>query len=89
MKLPLLLIFLGLGAPAARAATPVPDWVVQAAAVKVPYYPPNTGAVVLLDDRLVSVGPDGRATERQRRVVKILRPQGRQYARDCRRLFQG
>jgi hypothetical protein len=79
MKLPLLLMFLGLGAPAARAATPFPDWVVQAAAVKLPSYPANTGAVVLLDDRLVSVGPDGRATERQRRVVKILRPQGRQY----------
>jgi hypothetical protein len=79
MKLPLLLMFLGLGAPAARAATPFPDWVVQAAAVKLPSYPANTGAVVLLDDRLVSVGPDGRATERLRRVVKILRPQGRRY----------
>ena len=79
MKLPLLLMLLSLGAPAARAATPFPEWVVQAAAVKLPSYPANMGAVVLLDDRLVTVGPDGRATERQRRVVKILRPQGRQY----------
>jgi len=79
MKLPLLLMLVGLVAPAGRAATPFPDWVVQAAAVKLPSYPANTAAVVLLDDRLVSVGPDGRATERQRRVVKILRPQGREY----------
>src|SRR3984957_14845392 len=79
MKLPLFLILLSLGGPAARAATPFPEWVVQAAAVKLPSYPANMGAVVLLDNRLVTVGPDGRATERQRRVVKILRPQGRQY----------
>jgi hypothetical protein len=79
MKLPLLLIFLSLCTPAAHAASPFPDWAVQAAAVKLPSYPANTGAVVLLDDRLVIVGPDGRATERQRRVVKILRPQGREY----------
>ena len=80
MKLPLLLIGLSLTAPAARAANPFPDWVVQAAAAKVPSYPANTDAVVLLDDRLITVAPDGRATERQRRVVKILKPQGRQYA---------
>ena len=51
MKLPLLLMFLGLGAATARAANPFPDWVMQAAAVKVPSYPANTEAVVLLDDR--------------------------------------
>jgi transglutaminase-like putative cysteine protease len=36
--------------------------------------------VVLLDDTLVSVGADGRATERERRVIKVLRPQGREFA---------
>ena len=65
---------------AALAANPFPDWVVQAAATKLPPYPANTGAVVLLDDRLVTVAPDGRATERERRVLKILRPRGREYA---------
>ena len=34
----------------------------------------------LLEDTLVTVGPDGRATERYRAVVKILRPQGRDHA---------
>lgn len=74
------LILLSLAAPGARAATPFPDWVVQAAAAKLPTYAADISAVVLLDDRLVSVAPDGRATERQRRVLKILRPQGRDYA---------
>jgi Domain of Unknown Function with PDB structure (DUF3857)/Transglutaminase-like superfamily len=64
----------------ALAANPFPDWVVQAAAAKLPPYPANIGAVVLFDDRLVTVAPDGRATERQRRVLKILRPRGREYA---------
>ena len=81
MKQILLLICLGLMTPTVRAANPFPDWIVQAAAAKVPSYPANMGAVVLLDDRLVSIGPDGRATARERRVVKILRPQGRGYAR--------
>ena len=76
-----LLLYLPVMAPqAAFAANVFPDWVVQAAATKVPAYPSNIGAVVLLDDRLVTVAPDGRATERLRRVLKILRPRGREYA---------
>ena len=79
--LALQLLFLAVVTPhAALAANPFPDWVVQAAASKLPPYPANTGAVLLLDDRLVTVAPDGRATERQRRVLKILRPRGREYA---------
>jgi Domain of Unknown Function with PDB structure (DUF3857)/Transglutaminase-like superfamily len=55
----------------------VPDWVRAAAAQTVPAYPPRTNAVVLLDDTTYTVAPDGRATEHYRRVVKILRPEGR------------
>ena len=40
----------------------------------------NAKAVFLLNDTLVTVDPDGRAVERDRIVVKILRPEGRQYA---------
>ncbi|MDT7810453.1 MAG: hypothetical protein QOJ42_369 [Acidobacteriaceae bacterium] len=65
---------------AALAANAFPDWIVQAAGTNLPSYPSTVGAVVLLDDRLVTVAPDGRATERERRVIKILRPRGRQYA---------
>ena len=59
----------------------LPDWVLGAAtSALLPRYPAETKAVILLDDDLITVGPDGRATERERKVVKILRPQGREYA---------
>ncbi len=81
-RFPLFLVcgaFTAIGQPA-LAATPFPDWVVQAAAGKLPTYLPETKAVVLLDDHLITVGPDGKTTERERHVVRILRPQGRRYA---------
>jgi Domain of Unknown Function with PDB structure (DUF3857)/Transglutaminase-like superfamily len=55
----------------------VPDWVREAAAKTLPTYAPETNAVVLLDDTVYSVAPNGQATEHHRRVVKILRPAGR------------
>jgi len=55
----------------------VPDWVTSAAAQKLPDYPPETNAVVLLDDTTYTVSSDGSAVEHCRHVVKILRPQGR------------
>jgi hypothetical protein len=56
----------------------VPDWVRTAAEQKIPDYPPETNAVVLLEDTTYTVTPDGNAVEHYRRVVKILRPQGRE-----------
>ena len=58
-------------------ADSVPDWVRAAASQTLPDYSPDTNAVVLLDDIHYTVGPDGRAIEHRRHVVKILRPQGR------------
>lgn len=55
----------------------VPDWVRTAAAQKLPAYPANTNAVVLLDNTTYTVASDGTAVEHVRRVIKILRPQGR------------
>jgi hypothetical protein len=55
----------------------VPDWVSIAAAQTIPAYPPETRAVVLLDEDTYTVAGDGRAVEHVRRVIKILRPQGR------------
>lgn len=66
------------------SATPqLPDWVLQAAAPATPFPPAwrDARAVYLLEDTLVTVQPDGHAVQRYRAVVKILRPQGRQYAR--------
>src|ERR1700733_640530 len=56
----------------------VPDWVRTAAQQKLPAYPPETTAVVLLDETTYTVAPDGSAVEHYRYVVKILRPQGRE-----------
>src|SRR5271168_2915638 len=58
----------------------VPDWVRAAAAQKLPSYSPETNAVVLLDETTYTVAPNGQATEHNRHVVKILRPQGREDA---------
>jgi hypothetical protein len=58
----------------------VPDWVRAAAAQSIPHYPPETNAVVLLDDLTYTVGADGKAVEQHRRAVKILRPKGRNEA---------
>lgn len=72
---------------AAALATPlhasskdqVPDWVRTAAAQTLPAYPPRTNAVVLLDDHAYTIAADGTKVEHVRRIVKILRPQGRKY----------
>ena len=61
------------------SAPPVPDWVRTAAKTPLPKFPGNPKAVVLLDETTYAVGPDGRATQHVRYVVKILRPQGREY----------
>ncbi|HEY1265106.1 MAG TPA: DUF3857 domain-containing protein [Terriglobales bacterium] len=55
----------------------VPDWVKQAAAQPLSAYPPDTDAVVLLDDNDVHIIGPGEYQEHYRRVVKILRPEGR------------
>jgi hypothetical protein len=70
----------GLLATVAHASNPVPDWVKAAAQQETPHYSETTKAVVLLDETTYTVGPDGRATEHVRRVIKILRPQGRNEA---------
>jgi hypothetical protein len=56
----------------------VPDWVKTAAQEKLPLFHGNPKAVVLLEETTYTVDEDGRATEHVRRVVKILRPQGRE-----------
>ncbi len=69
------LVFL-LWSAGARAAT-VPDWVRTAAAASLPRYEAETNAVVLLDDTAYVVSTADEYTEHYRRVVKILRPEGR------------
>lgn len=57
-----------------------PDWVTAAAHAPLPDYPKTTKAVVLDQEEVLSVGADGKATLHKRRVIKILRPQGRGFA---------
>jgi hypothetical protein len=70
--------------PLARASKepPFPDWINDAAAsapLKSDWH--NAKAVVLLEDTLVTVDPDGHAVQRYRVIVRILRQQGREYAK--------
>ena len=57
----------------------VPDWVRQAAQERVDV-PADSKAVVLLDNEEIAVRENGETVTHYRRVVKILRPQGRDYA---------
>ncbi|HEY2015874.1 MAG TPA: hypothetical protein VGH38_20365, partial [Bryobacteraceae bacterium] len=78
----ILLLLGGVGVAHASKDAQLPDWVVQAstnAPLKGEWR--DAKAVFLLEDTLLTVQPDGRAVERYRAVVKILRPQGRDYAR--------
>jgi len=65
-------------APSARANAP--DWVQQVAAKAPGQYPAEANAVVLLDDESLTVTGSGQAEVLHRRVVRILRPQGREEA---------
>jgi hypothetical protein len=81
----LVLCMWGIGArvPAQAAnifgSQPVPDWVKTAAQAKLPEFHGNPKAVVLLEQTTYTVDAKGQAVEHVRRVVKILRPQGRDY----------
>jgi transglutaminase-like putative cysteine protease len=66
--------------PAHGGAPQPPDWVVTAAHASTPDYPKTTMAVVLDDEETLTVQPDGKANILKRRVIKILRPQGRGFA---------
>ena len=63
----------------AFASNSVPDWVKTAAQQTLPTLPETTKAVVLLDDETYTVDAKGQAVLHEREVIKILRPQGREY----------
>lgn len=54
-----------------------PEWLKQAAHAPLPTYPADTDAVILLDERVVTVTSAGEIHTTHRRAYKILRPQGR------------
>ncbi len=70
----------GFALPALAGTPQPPDWVLTAAHASTPDYPKTTMAVVLDDEETLTVEPDGKATLLKRRVIRILRPQGRNFA---------
>lgn len=56
---------------------PVPDWALQAYKTHTPDYAKDAASVILFDEYLDTIDANGRATERHRKVVRILKPQGR------------
>ena len=54
----------------------VPDWLKAQAAVQLPAYDEKTSAVVLYDERIVTVAPTGKIRLLYRRALRILRPDG-------------
>ena len=66
---------------AASCFANAPDWVTQAAAKEPGKYSAEVAAVVLLDDTTMVVTGPGQADITNRRVVRILRPKGRDEAK--------
>jgi transglutaminase-like putative cysteine protease len=62
--------------PLPVGAVNAPDWVRQAAARPLGAYPPETNAVVLLDQTDYHILGSGEYVEHSRHVIKILRPAG-------------
>lgn len=62
------------------ASAAVPDWMREATSQTLPSYPPDTDAIVLLDDSSITIQGPGEYIEHYRRVVKILRQEGNEYA---------
>lgn len=74
----ILVVVLGCSIMAHASNAPIPEWATNASAAKGDWG--DAKAVVLLQDTLLTVQPDGKAIERDRMVVKILRPEGRREA---------
>ena len=61
-------------------AEPAPQWAVDAAKTPTPANAKDSPAVVLFDEYLITVDQQNHAVERERKAVRILKPQGRKYA---------
>lgn len=56
---------------------PLPDWAVQANKTHTPEYAKEASAIVLYDEYVETIDGNGRPTERERKAIRILKPQGR------------
>jgi hypothetical protein len=60
--------------------SPVPQWGLDAAKTHTPAYAGDAASVILFDEYLESVDSQGRAVEREREAIRILKPQARHEA---------
>ena len=60
------------------AADQAPDWLRAASQDKLPDYPKDTEAVVLLEEQYTTVKDNGEIETRCRRAYRLLRPEGRE-----------
>lgn len=60
------------------AADQAPDWLLAASQDKLPDYPKDTEAVVLLEEQYTTVKDNGEIETRCRRAYRLLRPEGRE-----------
>jgi hypothetical protein len=58
----------------------LPQWGLDAAKTPTPAYVKDAATVILFGEYLETVDAQGRATEREREVIRILKPQGRKDA---------
>src|SRR5258707_14697269 len=56
---------------------PVPDWGMEAYKTKTPDYAKESAAVILYDEYVETIDANGRAVEREREAIRVLKPQGR------------
>jgi hypothetical protein len=56
---------------------PVPDWAIEANKTHTPDYAKDSSALILYDEYVETIDASGRATEREREAIRILKPQGR------------
>ncbi len=60
---------------------PAPQWAVDAAKTPTPASAKDSPAVILFDEYLITVDEQNHAVEREREAIRILRPQGRKFAK--------
>lgn len=80
LRLARLVLTFALAAHPLWCAANAPDWLVAAAALKPVSAQADDDAVVLLDDVVLQVQPDGRFVTRTRYAVRVLSPEGRKRA---------
>ena len=60
-----------------KGKEPVPQWGLEAYKTHTPDYAKDAAAVILFDEYVETVDAQGRAVEREREAIRILKPQGR------------